>query len=308
LLEVFMTPLNVAKKAYNHCRYAGNNGDVWKHVLLLEVVRQLSAQRPGSLHYVETHAGPGYARLGENGDWRRGIGRFMDGTAEATDHPYFELALPTMLENRLYKGSWVLTCELLRALSHPSFKITAHEVSAETLKMAGSAIKKGNLSPWVSLRPKSGYDALQKLEGADLIFIDPPYRSSDGTADDWDKVFQAAKRAMDLKTRWIVWYPVFRRDEPDELIRASGGVSFEFSWAPEAPGWVMKGCGMLMDQESADALRYQPGMLAQLAAALGGTHSVHSAATETKPPQELTRLIEATAHLPANADFLGKPV
>ena len=33
--------LNLAKRPYNHCRYAGNNGDVWKHFLLLEVLNYI---------------------------------------------------------------------------------------------------------------------------------------------------------------------------------------------------------------------------------------------------------------------------
>jgi 23S rRNA (adenine2030-N6)-methyltransferase len=299
---------NVSKRAYNHCRYAGNNGDVWKHVLLIEVLRHLAPQRHKAFHYVETHAGPGYSRLGENGDWKRGIGRFMNGTAKLIDHPYFALALPAMNENYLYKGSWVLAAEFLRNIGHMNFKLSVHEINADTLKMAGSAIRKGQLSTWVTLLPKSGYDALHRMEQADFVLIDPPYRSSDGSADDWDKVMNAVTKAKTLGGRWMVWYPIFRREEPDTLISMSGGTSFEFTWAQDAPGWVMKGCGMLADSETSDLLKYQPGMLRNLAQALGGEMSIRSATTEAKSPEHVSAAHHRAGGNLGDAEFLGKPM
>ena len=306
--------INVAKRPYNHCRFAGNNGDVWKHFLLLEVLRSLVSRSVDSFHYVETHAGPGYARLGENGDWRRGIGRFMGPeAAQAIEHPYFDLVLPGMRENLLYKGSWALVAEYLRRTGHSNFKISAHEINADTLKMSASTIRKGQLADWVTLKPQSGYEALDKLEHVDFCLIDPPYRSSDGSADDWSKVNKALLRAKQISKNWMVWYPVFRRDEPDELIEISQGVALELSWAPDAPGWVMKGCGMLMDHFTADLLRFQPGMLRSLAAALGGQMSLRyssslPSAPPTHPLQDPASSHQGAGRATRYAEFLSKPI
>ena len=314
---------NVARRPYNHCRYAGNHGDVWKHVILLEVLRNLASRKPKSFHYVETHAGPGYARLGDNGDWRRGIGRFMQGAVMTPGHPYFDLVLPAMQENLLYKGSWVLAAEYLRNVGHPNFKLTLHEINADTLKMAASAIRKGQLSSWVQLQPKSGYDALNKLDCADFILIDPPYRSSDGTADDWEKVMAAVNKARTTSRNWMVWYPVFRRDEPDELIRTSGGTAFELTWAPDAPGWVMKGCGLLTDPETASLMQFQPGMLRTLADSLGGLATIRMlngdslesltlnsglSAPEAQPAEQISSAHHDLTGLRGDAEFLGNPI
>ena len=261
---------NVSRRPYNHCRYAGNTGDVWKHILLLEALGPLAKQRQAAFHYMETHAGPGYARLGDNGDWRRGVGRFMDGTASALEHPYFELVLPAMQENFLYKGSWVLVAEWLKRVEHPDFKLTVLEVNADTLKMAASAIRKGALAPWVKLEPKSGYDALQKVDAADFVLIDPPYRSSDGSADDWGRVMDALKRVKAIAQNWMVWYPIFRRQEPDELLAVSGGRTFELLWADDAPGWVMKGCGLAVDEQTYQSLQSKVEWIEGIAQSLGG--------------------------------------
>lgn len=299
---------NIARRPYNHCRYAGNNGDVWKHIILIEALSALASRSPHAFHYVESHAGPGYARLGENGDWRRGIGRFMDGTAAMLDHAYFNLVLPAMNANFLYKGSWVLAAEYLRNVGHPNFKLTVHEVNADTLKMAGSAIRKGQLSQWVKLEPKSGYDALHKLDRADFILVDPPYRSSDGTADDWDRVMCALTRVKMVSNHWMVWYPIFRRQEPDQLIQASGGKSFELTWADDAPGWVMKGCGLLTDPVTSEVLENREDWFATLAERLGGRMAVRSATTETKASQNVCHTHQVSACGSGDAQLLGNPV
>lgn len=300
---------NIARRPYNHCRYAGNIGDVWKHIILVEALGTLASVSPKSFHYVETHAGPGYARLGENGDWRRGIGRFMDGFAELLDHPYFNLVLPAMNANFLYKGSWVLAAEFLRNVGHPNFKLTVHEVNADTLKMAGSAIRKGQLSQWVKLEPKSGYDALQKIDCADFVLVDPPYRSSDGTADDWDKVMAALTRVKNVARSWMVWYPIFRRQEPDALIAMSGGKSWELTWADDAPGWVMKGCGLLVDSATAEVLDLKSGWFGTLAERLGGRLEVRSPSTaKAELAKNLGPSHEGAASHGTDAQFLSNPV
>jgi 23S rRNA A2030 N6-methylase RlmJ len=299
---------NIARRPYNHCRYAGNNGDVWKHVLLVEALGYLAARSPQVFHYVESHAGPGYARLGENGDWRRGIGRFMDGSAALLDHSYFNLVLPAMNANFLYKGSWVLAAEFLRNVGHPNFKLTVHEVNADTLKMAGSAIRKGQLSQWVKLEPKSGYDALQKLDHANFILVDPPYRSSDGTADDWEKVMAALTRVKTISHHWMVWYPIFRRQEPDQLIKISGGKAFELTWADDAPGWVMKGCGLLVDPMTSEILARRQDWFTVLAERLGGRMTVRSSAAEAEASQDFSAAHQMTTCCSTDAQLLSNPI
>jgi 23S rRNA (adenine2030-N6)-methyltransferase len=67
---------------YSHRFHAGNVGDVWKHCVLLEVLRVVAAGG-ARVAYVESHAGEGGYALGPTGEWTEGIGRLWlsDGLA-----------------------------------------------------------------------------------------------------------------------------------------------------------------------------------------------------------------------------------
>lgn len=262
-----------SKKPYNHCRYAGNVADVWKHVLLLEVVRRLVSMKPTLFRYVETHAGPGYARLGDNGDWRNGIGTYMGDAAKPFfAHPYFDLVLPMMNEGLLYKGSWVLVSQFLQNTGLKNYYATIHELNADTIKMALCAIRKGSLEDVVTLVPRSGYDALQKLEAADLVLIDPPYRSVEGPSDDWRKALGAIERCKEKGLRYLLKYPIYNDQNVDhevmELLRVSGGKSFEIRWSEESQANVASGCGLLADPATASIVADARGLMEQVAADL----------------------------------------
>jgi 23S rRNA (adenine2030-N6)-methyltransferase len=98
---------------YDHCRHAGNAGDVWKHLILAEVADRLLAA--GVRVYVESHAGrPGY-RLRPGGEWEGGIGRLWPIPEGLAAHPYFQIMAalnPQALER--YPGSASIVLELAR--------------------------------------------------------------------------------------------------------------------------------------------------------------------------------------------------
>src|SRR6185369_5488231 len=63
---------------YSHRLHAGNVGDVWKHCVLVAVLRAVAAESP-SVAYVETHAGDGRYPIHPTGEWTEGIGRLWSG-------------------------------------------------------------------------------------------------------------------------------------------------------------------------------------------------------------------------------------
>jgi 23S rRNA A2030 N6-methylase RlmJ len=60
-------------REYSHSRKAGNEGDVWKHALLLTVASKLTVD--DRVHYVESHSGAPVHHLLDHGEWQRGVGR-----------------------------------------------------------------------------------------------------------------------------------------------------------------------------------------------------------------------------------------
>jgi 23S rRNA (adenine2030-N6)-methyltransferase len=72
---------------YTHRLHAGNVGDVWKHVALLEVLRRVAATAT-QVVYVDTHAGEGEYDLGATGEWSEGIGRLWTSDVEPPLAPY----------------------------------------------------------------------------------------------------------------------------------------------------------------------------------------------------------------------------
>ena len=62
--------------SYRHEFHAGNIGDVWKHLIWIELLTALQAQHE-SLTVVDCHAGLGEYRLKPTGEWSEGLGRIL---------------------------------------------------------------------------------------------------------------------------------------------------------------------------------------------------------------------------------------
>ena len=61
------------KVSYDHAKKVGNKGDVWKHFILLTVLRQLIEERENRsdrFRYFESHAGQGVYHLKQQGEWK----------------------------------------------------------------------------------------------------------------------------------------------------------------------------------------------------------------------------------------------
>jgi 23S rRNA (adenine2030-N6)-methyltransferase len=67
---------------YSHRFHAGNVGDVWKHCVLVEVLRPVGDAVAVASTYVESHAGEGGYALGPTGEWTEGIGRLWTRDAD----------------------------------------------------------------------------------------------------------------------------------------------------------------------------------------------------------------------------------
>jgi 23S rRNA (adenine2030-N6)-methyltransferase len=261
---------------YRHAFHAGNYGDVFKHVLLLRLLRAQQRKEKGSL-YLDTHAGRGAYDLGlppvpgrkdRPPEWPQGVGRLWAGTdlPPALDE-YLTLVRNFNEQNgagpgvlRFYPGSpWFAAL-----VQRPQDRLAFWEVQTDEANALRSEFARW---PRTAVECADGYGALRATlppqERRAVVLIDPPFEQPDE--------FGAISAALRV---YAVWYPVTERARA-EVFRASLR-AFALPptlWAELAvtadPQVRMKGCGLLIlnpPWRFADEL---PALLPVLAGKLG---------------------------------------
>lgn len=207
---------------YRHAFHAGNFADVFKHVILVQLLRALH-KKDKPFFVLDTHAGAGLYNLRSTeaqkvGEYRHGIARLWEtGNLSPELKDYRELVATFNPSEKLsiYPGSPRLIQRLLRAADrlvacelHPSeFPILQEEMAGERN---------------VSVLRLDGYDALKAhlppKESRGLVFVDPSF--------EMDREFERLKSAIRLiQQRWrhgmvAIWYPILHR-APSERFHAA---------------------------------------------------------------------------------------
>ena len=274
--------MHMSRKPYDHARYAGNQGDVWKHQALLAVLAGVARERwagGGTVRYLETHAGPGMSPLRPQGEWRRGLGRLLeDGRGDALYPPG---TLEPARTQRLYPGSWRLAAAWLAAHADGRpFLVRGCELDGDAAARAERARLKAPCPERIHLLTTDGFAALPAaLAEADLVLLDPPYTQTPGLPHDWDRVHDAVQLCQQRGAAFLVWYPVFWLSNPQRLVDGSRAVGVELLWgevdpAKARPGHASKGAGVLAGGAAAPHLMAALGALEILATRLGGRLSL----------------------------------
>jgi len=205
---------------YSHRFHAGNVGDVWKHCVLVEVLRR-AALVGGSIAYVESHAGEGGYVLGPTGEWTEGIGRLwaedVHGGAAVARYVALcrELGGGTMRPER-YPGSPVLARRVLPP--HATLALWERDLpSCERLAatVASSAYVRLTCADGLAALP----DAVRAAEtGAASVvaLVDPPFTQKP----DWIAVPDAviAAAATTARATIFLWYPLKSLTRPNAMI------------------------------------------------------------------------------------------
>jgi 23S rRNA (adenine2030-N6)-methyltransferase len=248
---------------YRHHYHAGNYADVFKHVLLLLLIRAMQRKEKGFL-YLDTHAGRGGYDLSlpsvlpagreREPEHPAGIGRLWDASAlppAAGDY----LALVRRFNERkgggadalqFYPGSpW-----LARLLLRPQDRMILCELrpdDAEALDF-DFAREKG-----VKVLALDGYTGLKAQlpppEKRALVLIDPPFESKEEFADIGRGVVEALRRLPSAVI--AIWYPITERARTEEFQRSLQALAVpalcaELSIAGDGAQLRMKGCGLLV--------------------------------------------------------------
>lgn len=238
--------------SYRHSFHAGNFADVFKHTLLIILIRLLQKKEKG-FFYLETHAGRGLYDLNspqaqKNKEYKQGIAKIYP--YHKDNHylkTYFHIIDQFNKEQLLnYPGSPIIAAHLLR----PQDRLLAIDALApevDILQQAMTSIKNSKALQ------QDGYQALKAylppIERRGLVFIDPPY-------DYHDEVKTLLKGLSQAIERWqtgvyAIWYPLLRYKSMQllkEKIPALPIKSVCYTELTVLPSHIeaMYGCGMLI--------------------------------------------------------------
>lgn len=244
---------------YRHIFHAGNFADVFKHALLLPLIRGMQRKEKGFL-FLDTHAGLGAYDLaslpaGRTLEYADGIARLWTGE---NPHPlvreYVELARRFNRERggteaapRFYPGSPRLATMLLRPQDRLALS-ELHPEDFETLR-AEFGRERG-----VGIQKLDAYAALRAWlpppERRALVLIDPPYEDREETA----RLHAAVEAMLERfgSATYVVWYPITDRSGTDAFkstlrtLPLPPTLAVELViYAEERPG-RLNGCGLLV--------------------------------------------------------------
>lgn len=233
---------------YRHQFHAGNVADVFKHLVLIQVLEALR-RKETPFCVIDTHAGSGLYRLQAPGEFEQGIGRLWPARTQwPTLAVYFELLAALNNGNALnaYPGSpWII-----RALLRPQDRAVFMERHPEE-----AAALRDNLhgSHGITINEVDAWAALKGLvppqENRGLVFIDPPYEQPD----EFEQVARALRAAQ---PRWrnglyLAWYPIKARRPVEKLhaaLRALGAeaLAVELLMLPEDVPQRLNGSGVIL--------------------------------------------------------------
>jgi 23S rRNA (adenine2030-N6)-methyltransferase len=248
---------------YRHHFHAGNFADVFKHVVLLQLIRAMQRKDKGFL-YLDTHAGRGGYDLSVTAVR-------ADGLERAPEYPagigliWSAAGLPPVLadylalvrrfndrqgatgpELRHYPGSPWIAKLLLRPQDRMAL-CELREDDAEALDFEFARESR------VTVQAIDGYIGLKALlpppEKRALVLIDPPFESKA----EFTGVLRGLEHALRRLSGAVlaVWYPLTERARVDEFhlaVRQLGvpALVAELGIAGESAELRLKGCGLLV--------------------------------------------------------------
>lgn len=200
--------------SYRHIYHAGNFADVFKHVVLLQILRAL-LRKETPFFVLDTHAGIGRYELAlaeaqKNREFENGVARLL----ECADPPaavadYLEQVYaqnPRGHDLAYYPGSPCLIRALLRAQDRLVLS-ELHPADYVELKRLFAGDKQAAVHQQDAYRGLKAF--LPPAERRGLVLIDPPYERKD----EYERVAENLAAAC---KRWptaiyMIWYPILSR-------------------------------------------------------------------------------------------------
>ena len=258
--------------AYDHARKAGNKGDVWKHFTLVTVVDRLGVT--DGFRYIDVHSGAPSYKLGQTGEWTRGIGAVLEEGAIVRSHGYLQVASKAV-KGGTYPSAWQFVVDRLSRCPHLEIVLTdtADGVAAQYKE---SPLRGLPSNTAVCFKQEDGFRSLESVSRAGLVLIDPPFNPD--AAADWRRTRVACRSLLGRHIPFLAWYPMYSHTNPTKLVAATGCSAWEVIWARigPKPSQNLKGCGMLASPDLGEILQAAEPELQLLASCLGGTLKTRS--------------------------------
>ncbi|MCC8992801.1 MAG: 23S rRNA (adenine(2030)-N(6))-methyltransferase RlmJ [Candidatus Contendobacter sp.] len=240
--------------SYRHAFHAGNFADIFKHVLLLQLLQALR-RKDKPFCVLDTHAGAGRYDLHstaaiKNRESADGIGRLWnqpDLGPELNEYRTQVRALNPDGELRNYPGS----PRLIRALLRPNDRLILTELHPGDYRLLKTEFA-GDRS--VAVHHADGYASLKAFlppaERRGLVFIDPAFE----LRDEFDRLLEAVQV---IHRRWAggmmaLWYPILDRAPSLRWQRALQELAIpamlvtELGIQPYDALFGLHGCGMVI--------------------------------------------------------------
>jgi 23S rRNA (adenine2030-N6)-methyltransferase len=216
--------------SYRHGFHAGNHADVLKHMVLIAVLKHLTA-KPTALTVVDTHAGAGLYRLdsdfaGTSGEAQDGIVKLLASPLAAEPPPlladYLQLVAsfnPSGKKTKIYPGSPFVTQAVLRQEARD--KLWLFELHPTDSKALADHVAQLEDQRMVAIKREDGFEGLRALlpppSRRGLVLIDPSYEIKN----DYGRVSACIQESLKkfATGTFMVWYPVIPRPEAHELPR-----------------------------------------------------------------------------------------
>lgn len=248
---------------YRHHYHAGNFADVWKHALLLPLIRAMQRKEKGFL-FLDSHAGRGSydlsaAARGDNlariPEYPDGIGRLWDAEGLEGDLAIYVSLVKQFDRNRgntdspprFYPGSPCLARLSLRVQD----RLALCELHKEEFAALADEFYRERK---VSVHSLDGYTAvramLPPLEKRAFVLIDPPFEDKDEFARIAGAVVDGLSRLPGATI--AVWYPLTERARSDTFLEnlVARGLppcfTAELTVAGETSSLKMRGCGLFV--------------------------------------------------------------
>ncbi len=262
---------------YQHAYHAGNVADVFKHCVLIEILRSLQ-KKPAPFCVVDTHAGSGIYRLKPPGEYEQGIGQLWP---ERERWPaladYFAVIEKFNGRGPLkhYPGSPLIIRTFLRAQAPTSRdRAILMELHPEEFKKL-----KENLTgtKGVAVHHTDGCNGLKAFvppaENRGLVLIDPPYEEPG----EFKRVVLVLTRALKHWRNgiYMAWYPIKARKPVTEFLQAiralqAKAMAVEFLTLPTDVEQRLNGSGLIIINPPWKLLQHLKTLLPPLALRLAG--------------------------------------